>query len=65
MELVSKLKELGPCGADIPLTYGGPGLSGLECGMVAMEIARVDVSIATFYGILQPICMMPIYKCGT
>jgi len=33
--------------------YGGDGDSSRRC------------QYSTFYGILQPICMMPIYKCGS
>ncbi len=64
MHLIEKLRELNLCGGDIPRQYGGAGLSCLANGLIAMELARVDVGIATFFGILQPISMSPIYKCG-
>lgn len=63
-ELIDKLKELNLCGADIPPSYGGPGLSCVSTGMIALELGRVDAGIATFYSLLQTIVMSPIFKCG-
>ena len=49
-ELLPGLAELGIAG--LPYTgYGCPGKSPLLDGMVAMELARTDPSIATFFGV--------------
>src|SRR5690606_6069497 len=47
-EIIPKLAELNICG----LTYNGYGCAGrssLMEGIIAMEIARVDASVATFF----------------
>ncbi|HLZ58732.1 MAG TPA: acyl-CoA dehydrogenase family protein [Ktedonosporobacter sp.] len=45
--------------------YGCPGKSSLLDGMVAMELARVDSSIATFFGVHSGLAMGSIYLCGS
>jgi len=45
--------------------YGCPGGSSLVDGMVAMELARVDSSIATFMGVHGGLAMGSIYLCGS
>src|SRR5439155_22232789 len=45
--------------------YGWPGKSRLLDGMVAMEMARVDSSIATFFGVHSGLAMGSIYLCGS
>jgi alkylation response protein AidB-like acyl-CoA dehydrogenase len=45
--------------------YGCPGGSTLLDGFVAMEIARVDSSIATFYGVHSGLAMGSIYLGGS
>jgi glutaryl-CoA dehydrogenase len=45
--------------------YGCPGKSTLLDGMVAMELARVDSSIATFMGVHSGLAMGTIYLCGS
>ena len=45
--------------------YGCPGKSSLLDGMVAMEMARVDCSIATFFGVHSGLAMGSIYLCGS
>ncbi|KAL6061118.1 Acyl-coenzyme A oxidase 4, peroxisomal [Balamuthia mandrillaris] len=63
-ELLPKLAALNLCSGNIQ-GYGCPKMSGLECGLVAMELAKVDAGMATFYSILQPISMLSIYKSGS
>jgi glutaryl-CoA dehydrogenase len=45
--------------------YGCPGGSTLLDGFIAMEIARVDSSIATFYGVHSGLAMGSIYLGGS
>src|SRR5580658_1841314 len=45
--------------------YGCAGGSTLHAGFVAMEIARVDCSFATFFGVHGGLSMGSIYLCGS
>ena len=45
--------------------YGCPGKSSVLDGMVAMEMGRVDCSIATFFGVHSGLAMGSIYLCGS
>src|SRR5690606_15355542 len=63
-EIIPKLAELDICG----LTYKGYGCAGkssLMEGIIAMEIARVDASVATFFGVQSGLAMGSIYLCGS
>ncbi|MFC3196566.1 acyl-CoA dehydrogenase family protein [Parapedobacter deserti] len=63
-EIIPKLAELNICG----LTYEGYGCAGkssLMEGIVAMEIARIDASVATFFGVQSGLAMGSIYLCGS
>jgi glutaryl-CoA dehydrogenase len=63
-ELVPGLAELGIAG--LPYAgYGCPGRGRLLDGMVAMELARTDPSIATFFGVHGGLAMGSIYLCGS
>jgi glutaryl-CoA dehydrogenase len=63
-ELVPGLAELHIAG--LPYAgYGCPGRSRLLDGMVAMELARTDPSIATFFGVHGGLAMGSIYLCGS
>jgi glutaryl-CoA dehydrogenase len=63
-QLVPGLAALGIAG--LPYQgYGCPGKSSLLDGMVAMEMARVDCSIATFFGVHSGLAMGSIYLCGS
>jgi glutaryl-CoA dehydrogenase len=63
-ELLPGLRELGVAG--LPYSgYGCPGRSPLVDGMVAMELARTDPSIATFNGVHGGLAMGSIYLCGS
>ena len=63
-DLVPELAELGIAG--LPYAgYGCPGKSPLLDGMVAMELARTDPSIATFMGVHGGLAMGSIYLCGS
>ncbi|SEL30290.1 acyl-CoA dehydrogenase family protein [Parapedobacter koreensis] len=63
-EIIPKLAELDICG----LTYKGYGCAGrssLMEGIIAMEIARIDASVATFFGVQSGLAMGSIYLCGS
>src|SRR6266536_5997515 len=63
-QLIPGLAALGIAG--LPYQgYGCPGKSSLLDGMVAMEMARVDSSIATFFGVHSGLAMGSIYLCGS
>src|SRR5579859_4542035 len=63
-DLIPGLAELNIVG--LPYTgYGCPGGGNLLDGMIAMEIARVDSSMATFVGVHGGLAMGSIYLCGS
>src|ERR1700738_3046933 len=63
-EIVSGLKDLNIGGVAMK-GYGCRGGSVLLFGLVAMEMARVDVSIATFFGVHNGLAMGSIYLDGS
>jgi glutaryl-CoA dehydrogenase len=63
-ELVPAMGALGIAGLAYT-GYGCPGGGNLLDGMVAMELARVDSSIATFFGVHSGLAMGSIYLCGS
>ncbi|MDT5070437.1 MAG: glutaryl-CoA dehydrogenase, partial [Mycobacterium sp.] len=63
-EIVPGFGQLGLAG--LPYHgFGCPGRSFLLDGMVAMELARTDPSIATFSGVHGGLSMGSIYLCGS
>lgn len=63
-ELLPAFKELGIGGLAMN-GYGCRGGSALLFGLAAMEMARVDVSIATFFGVHNGLAMGSIYATGS
>ena len=63
-EIIPKLKALNICGVTYE-GYGCPNLPFLMEGVLAMEMARVDSSIATFFGVQSGLSMGSIYMCGS
>ena len=63
-QIIPKLAELGIAGLAYH-GYGCPGKSTTLDGLLAMEIARVDSSIATFFGVHGGLAMGSIYLCGS
>ena len=63
-ELLPAFKELNIGGVGLQ-GYGCRGGSGLLAGLVAMEIARFDTSIATFFGVHSGLAMSSIYFGGS
>lgn len=63
-EIIEKFAKLDITG--VPYEgYGCPNLSFLMEGIIAQEIARVDVSISTFFGVHSGLAMGSIYLCGS
>ncbi len=63
-ELIPKIADLNICG----LTYKGYGCAGksnLMEGILAMELARVDTSMSTFFGVQSGLTMGSIYLLGS
>lgn len=63
-ELIPKLAALNICGVTYK-GYGCPGRSNLMEGILAMEMARVDASFATFFGVQSGLAMGSIYLLGS
>ena len=63
-ELVPGLAALGIAGLACE-GYDCPGGSSLLDGMIAMELARTDCSIATFMGVHGGLAMGSIFLCGS
>lgn len=63
-EVIPKLAELNICGLTYE-GYGCPNKSFLMEGIIAMEMARVDSSISTFFGVQSGLAMGSIYMLGS
>lgn len=63
-ELVPKIAALGIGGVGYQ-GFGCAGGSDLLNGCVAMELARIDPSIGTFFGVHSGLAMGTIYLCGS
>jgi glutaryl-CoA dehydrogenase len=62
--LIPKLAALGVAGGSIQ-GYGCPGMSALASGLVALELARGDASICTFFGVHSGLAMSSIALLGS
>ncbi len=63
-ELVPGFRDLKISGAGYE-GYGCAGGSTLLAGFIAMEIARIDCSFATFFGVHSGLAMGSIFLCGS
>jgi glutaryl-CoA dehydrogenase len=63
-DLVQGLHQMGIAGTAYS-GYGCPDGGCLLDGMIAMELARVDSSIATYFGVHSGLAMGSIYLCGS
>jgi alkylation response protein AidB-like acyl-CoA dehydrogenase len=63
-ELIPEFKELDIGGLGMQ-GYGCKGGSALLFGLAAMEMSRVDSSIATFFGVHNGLAMGSIYEAGS
>jgi glutaryl-CoA dehydrogenase len=63
-ELIPKLAELNIAGGTIE-GYGCPGMSEVASGLVAVELARGDGSLNTFYGVHSGLAMGTVAMLGS
>jgi len=63
-ELLPAFKELNIAGAGYE-GFGCAGGSALFSGFIAMELARIDCSMATFFGVHSGLAMGSIFLCGS
>lgn len=63
-ELVPKIAALGIAGGSIQ-GYGCPGMSAVAAGLIALELARGDASICTFFGVHSGLAMSSIAMLGS
>jgi glutaryl-CoA dehydrogenase len=63
-EVIPGLRQLDVVGMGYE-GYGCAGRGNVLEGFVALEMARVDASIATFYGVHSGLAMGSIYLCGS
>lgn len=63
-EIIPKMAELNICGLTID-GYGASNENFVMEGIIAMEMARVDVSISTFFGVHSGLAMGSIAVCGS
>ena len=63
-ELVPKIAALAIAGGSIQ-GYGCPGLSEVASGLIALELARGDASICTFFGVHSGLAMNSIAMLGS
>ena len=64
MILIARFAELGIAGLRHPACVEEP-VSSLLSGFIALELARVDASTATFYGVHAGLAMGSIARCGS
>ncbi|MCS0603719.1 acyl-CoA dehydrogenase family protein [Streptomyces sp. LP11] len=63
-QLIAQLPELGIAGLQFS-GYGAPGRGALVAGLTSMELARVDPSFATFYGVHSGLGIATVMECGS
>ncbi len=63
-ELIPRLAALNIAGGSIQ-GYGCPGMSAIASGLIALELARGDASICTFFGVHSGLAMSSIAMLGS
>jgi glutaryl-CoA dehydrogenase len=63
-ELIPKLAALNIAGGSIQ-GYGCPGMSDTASGLIALELARGDASVCTFFGVHSGLAMSSIAMLGS
>jgi glutaryl-CoA dehydrogenase len=63
-ELVPKIRQLGIMGTSFE-GYGCPGGRTTIMGVIMQEIARIDCSMSTFFGVHSGLSMGSIFLCGS
>lgn len=64
-QIIDKMKKLNIMGLTYNKNLGGQERSNLLEGMIGEEIARIDVSTCTFFGVHAGLAMNSIYHCGS
>lgn len=64
VHLIPKMAELDVCGLTLE-GYGCPNKSNVLQGFIAQEMARIDPSFSTFFGVQSGLAMGSIYECGS
>src|SRR3954470_14551358 len=63
-ELIKPIAELGLLGSSIE-GYGCAGLNAVSYGLICQELERGDSGLRSFVSVQSPLCMYPIYPCGS
>ena len=63
--IIDGMRKLNICGITLDKSVGGQERSNILEGMIGAEIARVDVSICTFFGVHSGLAMNSIDLCGS
>ena len=63
-ELIPKMAALNIAGGSIK-GYGCPGMSHIASGLIALELARGDASVCTFFGVHSGLAMSSIAMLGS
>ncbi len=63
-EIIPKLAALNIAGGSLQ-GYGAPGMSSVASGLIALELARADASICTFFGVHSGLAMTSIHMLGS
>src|SRR5712691_2684937 len=63
-EIIPKLAALGIAGGSIQ-GYGCPGMSATAAGLLALELARGDASVCTFFGVHSGLAMSSLAMLGS
>lgn len=63
--IIPKMRDLNIIGLTIEKKYGGQERPNILEGMIGEEIARVDVSTCTFFGVHSGLALNSIYLCGS
>jgi len=64
-QIIEKMKALNICGLTLEKKYGGQARSFVLEGMIGQEMARIDVSTCTFFGVHSGLAMNSIALCGS
>jgi glutaryl-CoA dehydrogenase len=63
-ELIPKLAALNIAGGSLQ-AYGCPGMSAVASGLIALELARGDASVCTFFGVHSGLAMTSLHMLGS
>lgn len=63
--IIEEFRKLNICGMTLDPSVGGQACSNLLEGMIGAEIARIDVSTCTFFGVHSGLAMNSIDLCGS